>query len=96
MVTKKQDGRHGFNAFSQQRYLKNYDIFRSETNFTFKARRGSGFYEIFCIFANMSCLCIHLVTFFNLPGKKKIVMEFFFLCRKISFFRHPKVFISVK
>ena len=22
MVTKKQDGRHGFNAFSQQRYLK--------------------------------------------------------------------------
>ena len=44
----------------------------------------------------MSCLCIHLVTLFNLPGKKKIVMEFFFLCRKISFFRHPKVFISVK
>ena len=37
MVTKKQDGRHGFNAFSQQRYLKNYDIFRSETNFTFKS-----------------------------------------------------------
>ena len=63
---------------------------------TVKARRGSGFYEIFCIFANMSCLCIHLVTLFNLPGKKKIVMEFFFLCRKISFFHHPKMFISVK
>ena len=39
-----------------------------------KARRGSGFDEIFCIFANMSCLCIHLVTLFNLPCKKKIVM----------------------
>ena len=61
-----------------------------------KARRGSGCYEIFCIFANMSCLCIHLVTLFNLPGKKKFVMEIFSLCRKISFFRHPKVFISVK
>ena len=59
-------------------------------------RRGSGFDEIFCIFANMSCLCIHLVTLFNLPCKKKFVMEFFFLCRKISFFHHPKVFISVK
>ena len=34
---------------------------------SFKARRGSGFYEIVCIFANMSCLCIHLVTLFNLP-----------------------------
>ena len=63
---------------------------------TLKARRGSGFDEIFCIFANMSCLCIHLVTLFNLPCKKKIVMKFFFLCRKISFFHHPKVFISVK
>ena len=62
----------------------------------FKARGGSGLYEIFCIYANMSCLCIHLVTLFNLPGKKKIVMEFFFLCRKISFFRHPKVIILVK
>ena len=37
MVTKKQDGRHGFNTFSQQRYLKNYYIFSSETNFTFKS-----------------------------------------------------------
>ena len=44
----------------------------------FKARRGSGFYEIFFIFANMSCLCIHLVTLFNLRCKK-IVMEFFFM-----------------
>ena len=61
-----------------------------------KARRGSGFYEMFCIFANMSCLCIHLVTLFNFPCKKKIVMEFFFLGRKISFFHHPTVFISVK
>ena len=61
-----------------------------------KVRRGSGFDDIFCIFANMSCLCIHLVTLFNLPCKKKFVMEFFFLCRKISFFHHPKVFISVK
>ena len=61
----------------------------------FKARRGSGFYEIVCIFANMSCLCIHLVTLLNLPCKEKFVMEFF-LCRQISFFHHPKVFISVK
>ena len=37
MVTKKQDGRHGFNTFSQQRYLKNYYMFSSETNFTFKS-----------------------------------------------------------
>ena len=37
MVTKKQDGRHGFNTFSQQRYLKNYYTFSSETNFTFKS-----------------------------------------------------------
>ena len=36
MVTKKQDGRHGFDTFSQQRY-KNYYIFSSETNFTFKS-----------------------------------------------------------
>ena len=64
--------------------------------YKFKARRGSGFDEIFCIFANMSCLCIHLVTLFNLPCKKKKFMELFFLCRKISFFHHPKVFISVK
>ena len=35
MVTKKQDGRHGFNTFSQQRYRKN--MFSSETNFTFKS-----------------------------------------------------------
>ena len=48
-------------------------------NFALKARRGSGFDEIFCIFANMSCLCIHLVTLFNLPCKKKIVMEFLFM-----------------
>ena len=38
MVTKKkQDGRHGFDTFSQQRYLQNYYIFSSETNFTFKS-----------------------------------------------------------
>ena len=38
MVTKKQDGRHGFNTFSQQRYLnKLLGIFSSETNFTFKS-----------------------------------------------------------
>ena len=36
MVMMKQDGRHGF-TFSQQRYLKNYYIFSSETNFTFKS-----------------------------------------------------------
>ena len=40
-----------------------------------KARRGYGFYDIFCIFANMSCLCIHLVTLFNLPCKNIFVME---------------------
>ena len=62
---------------------------------SFKARRGSGFDDIFCIFANMSCLCIHLVTLFNLPCKTKLSLNFF-LCRKISFFHHPKVFISVK
>ena len=56
---------------------------------------GLDFMKFSVLFANMSCLCIHLVTLFNLPGKKKCVMEFF-LCRKISFFRHPKVFISVK
>ena len=44
-----------------------------------KARRGSGFYEIFCIFANMSCLCIHLVTLFNLPCKKKLSWNLFFM-----------------
>ena len=37
MVTKKQDGRHGFNTFSQQRYLQNDYLFSSETNFTFKS-----------------------------------------------------------
>ena len=31
MVTKKQDGRRGFNAYSQQGYLTNCYIFRSET-----------------------------------------------------------------
>ena len=36
MVTKKQDGRHGFNTFSLQKYLKNYYIFSYETNSTFK------------------------------------------------------------
>ena len=45
----------------------------------FKARRGSGFDEIFCIFANMSCLCIHLVTLFNLPCKKNLSWNFFFM-----------------
>ena len=43
--------------------------------FVVKVRPGSGFYEIFCIFANMSCLCIHLVTLFNLPWKNIFVME---------------------
>ena len=32
----KQDGRLTFNAYSQQRYVTNYYIFRSETNFTYK------------------------------------------------------------
>ena len=41
---------------------------------TIKARPGSGFYEIFCIFANMSCLCIHLVRLFNLPCKNIFVI----------------------
>ena len=40
-----------------------------------KAKPGSGFYEMFCIFANMSCLCIHLVILFNLPCKNIFVME---------------------
>ena len=35
-VTQKQDGRRGGRAFSQQGYLTNYYIFRSETNFTYK------------------------------------------------------------
>ena len=55
-----------------------------------KARRGSGFYEIFCIFANMSCLCIHLVTLFNLPGKKKLSWIFFFYVVKYRFSVIPK------
>ena len=55
-----------------------------------KVRRGSGFDDIFCIFANMSCLCIHLVTLFNLPCKKKIVMEFFFYVVKYRFSIIPK------
>ena len=37
-----------------------------------KVRPGSGFYQFSCILGNMSCLCIHLVTLFNLPCKKKI------------------------
>ena len=55
-----------------------------------KARRGSGFDEIVCIFANMSCLCIHLVTLFNLPCKKKFVMEFFLYVVKYCFSIIPK------
>ena len=61
----------------------------------FKVRLGSGFYQFSCILGNMSCLCIHFVTLFNLPCKKKIVMEFF-SCLKRSFFHHPKVFFCVK
>ena len=53
-----------------------------------KARRGSGFSEMFCIFANVSCLCIHLVTLFNLPCKNIFVMEYIILCRKTSFLWH--------
>ena len=56
----------------------------------FKARRGSGFDDIFCIFANMSCLCIHLVTLFNLPCKKKISWNFFFYVVKYRFSIIPK------
>ena len=41
-------------------------------NHWFKVRPGSGFYQFSCILGNMSCLCIHLVTLFNLPCKKKI------------------------
>ena len=40
----------------------------------------------------MYSLC-HII---QLALQKKFVMEFFFLCLKISFFHHPKVFISVK
>ena len=43
-----------------------------------KVRPGSGFYQFSCILGNMSCLCIHLVTLFNLPCKKKKIIEFFF------------------
>ena len=65
----------------------------------FKARRGSGFYEIFCIFANMSCLCIHLVKLFNLPCKNFLSWNKLFYVIKHRFcgmLHHPKVFISVK
>ena len=30
---------------------------------------------LYTVFANMSCLHIHLVTLFNLPGKNIFVME---------------------
>ena len=50
-----------------------------------KVRPGSGlFYQFSCIFGNMSCLCIHLVTLFNLPCKKKFI-EFFFMSSNIVF-----------
>ena len=62
--------------------------FNQHTFILFKARPGSGFYEIFCIFANMSCLCIHLVTLFNLPCKNIFVMEYIIFCRKTSFLWH--------
>ena len=58
------------------------------TSIALKARRGSGFYEIFCLFANMSCLFIHLVTLFNLPCKNIFVMESIILCHKTSFLWH--------
>ena len=70
---------HIFRCFQKiNLILCNSDIIFRIT-FIIKVRRGSGFDEMFCIFANMSCLCIHLVTLFNLPWKKKIVMEFFFM-----------------
>ena len=36
----------------------------------------------------MSCLCIHLVTLFNLPCKNIFVMEQIILCNKTSFLWH--------
>ena len=63
--------------------------------FLIKARRGSGFYEMFCIFPNMSCLRIHLVTLFNLPCKNIFVMEYIILCRKTSFLWHAPASQSV-
>ena len=51
------------------------------------SRRGSGFYEMFCIFAKkMSCLCIHLVTLFNLPCN--------FFCRGIVFSSSQSVYFG--
>ena len=46
---------------------------------TVKARPGSGFYEIFCIFANMSCLCIHLCHIIQLALQKHF-------CHGINYF----------
>ena len=52
-------------------------IIHIKTETPIKARRGSGFYEIFCIFANMR----YLVTLFNfnLPCKKNLSWNFFFM-----------------
>ena len=57
---------------------------------TIKVRPGSGFYQFSCILGNMSCLCIHLVTLFNLPCKKKKFIEFFFYVLKYRFSIIPK------
>ena len=87
--------------FRKQRATKNSksNEGRQAKNGGDKARRGSGFYEIFCIFANMSCLCIHLVTLFNLPCKNILSWNKLFYVIKLRFcgmLHHPKVFISVK
>ena len=55
-----------------------------------EVRPGSGFYQFSCILGNMSCLCIHLVTLFNLPCKKKIAWNFFFYVLKYGFSIIPK------
>ena len=61
----------------------------------FTLRRDEGLDLMkFSVYLLMSCLCIHLVTLFNLACKKKIVMDFFFLCRKISFFHHHSVYFG--
>ena len=47
-------------------------------------KEGLDFMKLSVYFANifMSCLCIHLVTLFNLPCKHIFVMEYNILCCK--------------
>ena len=59
-----------------------------------KVRPGSGFYQFSCILGNMSCLCIHLVTLFNLPCQKKNFIEFFFYVLKYRFSIIPKFYFG--